>query len=161
MLDHMLDQILSLDHISLLAIGVAISAGLIIVLRWTGQKVVIPRARLVLQGDGAFDYPVECHDEYRPLLVAIAGRSPANVGEECVVELKPETGRQKASTTVDGVIAVVIEGTRIGQIPPRDAPLFHDVLKGHSARCNAVVAIRSSGGEVSVRLDIGWPPNLA
>lgn len=150
MLDHLLQ-----DHMTLLAGVVAIAIALIILLRWTGQRVVVPKARLALKGDGSFDYDVAGTSAHQPVLARIAGRSGA-LGEERVAELTPLASQAGESTA----IWVHVEGARVGEIAARDVAAFHAVLAGRPARCNAVVIDDELAGGLVVKLDVIWPPRL-
>lgn len=83
----MLDRLLQYDHMTLLAGAVAGAVALIILLRWVGQRVVVPKTRLALVGDGSFDYDIAGTDGHQPVLARIAGRTPSSLGEECIAEL--------------------------------------------------------------------------
>ncbi|MCK0208420.1 hypothetical protein MWN33_10300 [Starkeya koreensis] len=150
----MLDHLLKADHMTLLAGSVAVVIVLIILLRWTGQRVAMPRASLALKGDGTFDYGIAGTQAHQPALARIAGRRPSDMGEERVAELV-------ASVTETGqpsVIAVQVEGAHVGDIHGRDIPHFHAATGGRVAACNAVVL--KEKGVLTVRLDVVWPPRL-
>lgn len=150
MLDHFLQ-----DHMTLLAGGVAVAIALIILLRWTGQRVVVPQARAALKGDGSFDYDVAGTSAHQPVLARIAGRS-GSAGEERVAELTPLPSQAGESTA----IWVHVEGARVGEIAARDVEAFHAVLVGRPARCDAVVIDDDLAGGLVVKLDVMWPPRL-
>lgn len=150
MLDHFLQ-----DHMTLLAGGVAVAIALIILLRWTGQRVVVPQARAALKGDGSFDYDVAGTSAHQPVLARIAGRS-GSIGEERIAELTPLPSQAGESTA----IWVHVEGARVGEIAARDVAAFHAVLAGRPAQCDAVVIDDDLAGGLIVRLDVMWPPQL-
>lgn len=151
----MLDHFLRADHMTLLAAGVAVAIVLMILLRWTGQRVAVPNASLALKGDGAFDYGIAGTEAHQPALARIAGRRPSQMGEERVAELVAsvaETGQPVA-------IIVQVEGAHVGEVHARDLPHFHAVTGGRAASCDAVVL--NEDGMLVVRLDVVWPPRLA
>ncbi|CAA0092277.1 Uncharacterised protein [Starkeya nomas] len=152
----MLDRLLQYDHMTLLAGAVAGAVALIILLRWVGQRVVVPKTRLALVGDGSFDYDIAGTDGHQPVLARIAGRTPSSLGEECIAELL--TAVTKAGEVE--AIVVHVEGARVGEIPARDLLHFHAAAKGRPARCEAVV-LRGHAEDLRVRLDVAWPPRLS
>lgn len=152
----MLDHILELDHLTLIAGAVAVAAALMILLRWTGQRVVMPEARLALAGDGSFEYEIAGTEAHQPALIRIAGRSPSELGEECVAELVPTLTSAGELTA----IAVYLEAAHVGEVAARDIPRFHAAMRGARARCDALVVIGDRSGGLHVKLDIVWPPRL-
>lgn len=142
-----------LDHISLLALGVAGALLLIVLLRWMGERVVAPQAGAMLGGDGDYDYAVAGSDEHQPVLGRIAGR-PGREGHDCIAELVPDVAR---NGELRG-IWVLIDGARVGHIKPSEMGAFHEVMDGRPARCEAIIV--SDDGLLRVRLDTVWPPRL-
>ncbi|QIB35671.1 hypothetical protein [Ancylobacter pratisalsi] len=141
---------------TLLTLGVVAAVAIIILLRWTGQRYVPPKARLALKGDGSFEYGVTGTGEHQPLLARVAGHSPPSSGQECIAELLPErdgSGETKA-------IRVCVEGAPVGQIAPDEISVFEAVLKGRPARCDAIVVRGTRSNTLQLKLDLIWPPSL-
>lgn len=153
----MLDHTLELDHLTLIAGAVAVAAALIILLRWTGQRVVMPQARLALAGDGSFEYEVTGTQAHQPALTRIAGQSPPELGEECVAELVPIITSGGEPTAIE----VHLEGAHVGEVAARDIPRFHAAMRGARVRCDAMVIGGGRSDGLHVRLDTVWPPRLA
>ncbi|MBS9476289.1 hypothetical protein [Ancylobacter radicis] len=147
--------IADLDHISLLALGVAAAVLLIIVLRWMGERVAPSAAGVPLEGDGSFDYTIAGTSDHQPVLGRIAGH-PDTDGHDCTAELVPDMAR---TGELRG-IWVLVDGARVGHILPAETAMFHAVMGGRRGRCEAVIAVHADG-ELVVRLDTVWPPRLA
>lgn len=145
--------IADLDHMTLLALGVAAAVLLIVALRWMGERVVAPQAVAELKGDGNYDYAVAGSEEHQPVLGRIAGR-PGRDGHDCTAELLPDVAR---TGHLRG-IWVLVDGARVGHIPPGETGHFHAVIGGRPARCEALIVTQD--GELSVRIDTVWPPRL-
>ncbi len=145
--------IADLDHISLLALGVAAAVLFICVLRWMGERAFASHAAAELKGDGSYDYTVAGSEEHQPVLGRIAGR-PGRVGHDCTAELLPDVAR---SGDLRG-IWVMVDGARVGHIPPGETGPFHAVIGGRPARCEALIVAQN--GQLSVRIDTFWPPRL-
>ena len=143
-----------LDDMTILAIGVVIAVVLMIVLRGTGKRLVVPTARLKLSGDGAYAYDIGGADAYQLAMERIGGSSSFEAEHECTAELVPEP--PKPGTV--SAIHVKVEGATVGFIAPEEAALFHEVLRGRPARCEAI--IMGARGYQAVMLDLKWPPTL-
>lgn len=144
------------EPMTLLAAGVALAVAIIVVLRWTGQRYVAPKARLALRGDGSFEYGVAGTEAHQPVLARVAGHSPPSSGQECTAELLPERARGGEMRA----IWVCVEGVRVGQVVADEIPAFDAALRGRPARCDAVVVRASRSETLQLKLDLTWPPSL-
>lgn len=141
------------EPIALLALAVAAALVLIIAFRWWGVRSIATRAAARLKGDGGYDYGIAGAHEHQPVLGRIAG-NPGDAGHECTAELVPDVSR---AGELRG-IWVMVDGARVGHIPPGQTGHFHAVIGGHPARCEAVIV--AENGALSVRIDTVWPPRL-
>lgn len=147
------------EHLTFLAVAVAVAVGLMIVLRLIGTRTVEPMARQMLAGDGSYDYFVDCIGEHLPTLDRFSARASTRSGFDCVAELVPE-----ASQTKDALrIRVVIEGATVGEVARHDIMTFMEAMNAKPTQCCAVITMTpgESGLRVAVRLDTAWPPELA
>ena len=143
-----------LDDMTILAIAVVVAVVVILLLRGTGTRLVVPTARLKMRGDGAYAYDIGGADTYQLAMERIGGRSSFEAEHECTAELIPDA--PKPGTV--SAIHVNIEGATVGFIVPEEAALFHEVLRGRPARCEAIIL--GSRGYQTVMLDLKWPPTL-
>lgn len=144
-----------LDDITILTLAVVVAVALILLLRGSGKRLVIPTARLKMRGDGAYAYDIGGADTYQLAMERIAGRSSFEAEHECTAELIPDP--PKPGTVP--AIHVSVEGAIVGFIVPEEAALLHEVLRGRPARCEAI--IMGERGYQRVMLDLKWPPALA
>lgn len=144
-----------LDDMTILAIAVLVAVVLILVLRGTGKRLVLPTARLKMRGDGAYAYDVGGADTYQLAMERIGGRTAFEAEHECTAELIPDA--PKPGTVA--ALQVVVEGATVGFIVPEEAAVFHEVLRGRPARCDAIIL--GARGYQKVMLDLQWPPALA
>lgn len=151
----MFEHLRQLDDFTLIVLGVAFAAALIVILRWMGSREVAPQARLMIAGDGSFDYGIAGTEAHQPFLSRLAGRAASRQGEEYVVELVPAL----APTGEVSEIVVHLEGAGVGAIHLRDLPAFHATMKGRATRCDALV-IRDREGRLTIMLDVLWPPRV-
>ncbi len=144
-----------LDDMTVLAIAVVVAVVVILLLRGTGQRLVVPTARLKMRGDGAYAYDIGGADSYQLAMERIGGGSSFEAEHECTAELIPDP--PKPGTVP--AIHVTIEGATVGFVVEEEAALFHEVLRGRPARCDAIIL--GSRGYQRVMLDLKWPPRLA
>lgn len=150
-----MDYFSRLDELTILAIGVVVAVAIILLLRGTGKRLVVPTARFKLSGDGAYAYDIGGAETYQLAMERIAGRSSFEAEHECTAELIPDPAKPGTVPAIH----VNIEGAVVGFIVPEEAALFHEVLRGRPARCEAI--IMGDRGYQSVMLDLKWPPALA